>query len=522
MHGNGSGHPAPPPAVCATDATPPDAPAQPQAPIARRALLGIGALAAAGRAGAQGTSVTTSAPSTPLIRDELVALVHRTSFGYTPELHGEARARGFDGYLNWQLDPASIDDAELDTKLAAYPHLELSAADIYAAHTSGQTPHQELREARLLRAVESKRQLYERMVEFWADHFSVPIWFEKRYLFLLRVEYDATVIRPHALGSFRDMLHASARSAAMLKYLDNIANVDGAENENYAREVMELHTLGVDGPYTEDDVRELARVFTGWTYDPVSMPTYGTFRFDDSKHDQGTKNVLGLQLTPNGEQEALDVLDLLASHPATAAYVSRKLTNWLLGYEPPQALVDEVAQVFLQTDGDIPSLIRTILTPDNIVASDVWRDRKLKRPLHFAASLCRATGAQIVDPGLALFNLESMGQLPFDWRPPNGYPDSYGAWVWLQYPRMQFAVALFGDAAPGLRLTAAALQQLLGSTPAWRWAQAIAILLTGGTMSEEEIVVLQNFIDNSPGGLSSQKLTESFSTAALSPSVQEY
>ena len=215
----------------------------------------------------------------------------------------------------------------------------------------------ELRQATLMRQLYSKRQLYEIMVEFWSDHFNIFI--EKGNGFYLKTVDDREVIRKHALGSFRDLVWASAHSPAMMIYLDNQANEKSHPNENYARELMELHTLGVDGGYTQKDVMELARCLTGWNVKEHFW--LGDFVFKEDLHDTGEKNVLGLSIQPSGIKEAEQVIEMLVTHPSTAKFISTKLARRFIADDPPQELIEKAAQTFLDTKGDIKSVLRVIL-----------------------------------------------------------------------------------------------------------------------------------------------------------------
>ncbi len=285
----------------------------------------------------------------------------------------------------------------------------------------------EMQQAKLIRAVESKRQLQEVLVDFWTNHFNIDV--KKNQDRLLKVVDDREVIRPNVLGKFRDLLEASAKSPAMLVYLDNalstvprivtereamaverrrdqmIANGNailappevkvgdkrGGINENYAREIMELHTLGVDGGYTQQDVQEVARCFTGWTMD---RQTY-TFVFRPLMHDNGAKTVLGHYIAPGGGmQDGETVLDILASHPATAHHIALEMCQRFVADEPPPALVDRIAKVFTNTGGDLRAVTGAILTsPEFLSPSDY--NTKIKSPLEFAVSAVRATGGSI-------------------------------------------------------------------------------------------------------------------------------
>ncbi|HEY9420815.1 MAG TPA: DUF1800 domain-containing protein, partial [Thermoanaerobaculia bacterium] len=314
------------------------------------------------------------------------------------------------------LDTLTMDAADAqDFEMATYPEVGKGQAAV------------ELQQACVLRAVYSARQLQEVMVEFWTDHFSISM----RDVGYLKVIDDREVIRKHALGRFRDLLLASARSPAMLVYLDNASNVADGPNENYARELMELHAIGVDAGYTQQDVREVARCFTGWTVDYRYEGTNGEFLFDPGSHDTGAKVVLGVPIAA-GEPGTLDgrrVIEILARHPACARFISAKLCRRFVADLPPASLVEKAAATFTSTRGDIRAVLRTILLSDEFFAST---EAKLKRPFDFLISALRSLGAQATAPdGLnqLIWSLYPLGHVPFEWEPPNGYPDAGPAWA---------------------------------------------------------------------------------------------
>jgi uncharacterized protein (DUF1800 family) len=362
--------------------------------------------------------------------DSLVRLVRRVTNGVTEEELALAKKLGFRGYLNYHLRHTAIDDSETDAFVAARaPNLALDGNGLYQLNQT--TLMNELSEATLYRAAYSKRQLYERMVHFWSDHFN--IYFPK--VNYLKVLDDRDVIRAHALGKFPDMLRASAHSPAMLEYLDNTRSRGRNVNQNYARELMELHTLGVDGGYTQTDVEEVTRCLTGWT-----IQGRGQFRFDATGHDATPKTVLGVNIPARtgaaGQEDGEQVLDILLQHPSTARFIATKMIQWLLRYDPPQALVTRVAATFTRTGGDIPSMIRDILTQENLLAAPA----KYKQPYQLVVSAMRATGARTVNASaIATGQLRTLGQPLFQWEDPDGYPDSVDWWSGLILQRWNFA-----------------------------------------------------------------------------------
>ncbi len=361
----------------------------------------------------------------------LVHLLARISYGPNAESLQRAQSLGFAGTIAEQLQPESIEDQAVDSFVQTnLPTLSWTQAQIL--QDSSMPGRQfaaaaELVAATLVRQVFSRKQLFERMVEFWSDHFNVHL-FQGPIRFFKPIE-DRDVIRVHALGRFRDLLGASARSPAMLLYLDNAFNTRAGPNENYARELLELHTLGVDGGYTEDDVKAVARCFTGWTFNPRSDSRESLFVFNRAQHDDGEKFVLGQRIAPGGGVEDGDaVLDILARHPSTAQFVSFKLARRFVSDQPPESLVTRMANVFLATDGDVREVLQELLVSDEFLAS---ADQKLKRPLHWLASTLRSvpvlTGDmlfRVVGP-----HLQALGQYWFDWPAPNGYPDVAPYWT---------------------------------------------------------------------------------------------
>lgn len=363
----------------------------------------------------------------------LTRLVRRVTNGVTEVELKLAQKLGFNGYLNYHLGWSKIDDAEAQAFVSQnYPLIAQGVDQLYNVD-QGMVEDQ-LQEASLYRAAFSKRQLYERMVEFWNDHFNVAIS-QVRYL---KVVEDREVIRRHALGKFPELLRATAHSPSMLEYLDNTRNRQRTLNENYAREIMELHTLGVDGGYTQTDVRELARVFTGWT-----LSGRGVFAFDPAGHDFGAKTVLGKSFAAMpatagaaGKSEGDQMLDLLIAHPSTARYIATKLLRFLLQYEPTATQVSAVASVYTRTQGDIPAMVRAVLTPANVTAAAP----KFKRPYSYMLSALRAVKPQVTKVSTVTGRwLTTLGQPMFYWEFPDGYPDRADYWAGGLLQRWNFA-----------------------------------------------------------------------------------
>ncbi len=352
-------------------------------------------------------------------------VLNRLTWGIRPEDIAAIQQMGIEGYIDWQLNPETIPDPFIDELFNRETFIAMETSDLFREIDAdvGFTIESRFMWARVYRAAYSDRQLHEVLVEFWTDHFNVPLG----DLVGEKIIDDREVVRKHALGKFRDLLFASAQSPAMLYYLNQDSSNKEHPNENYAREVMELHTLGVNGGYTEDDIKAVARALTGWT---VRENWYDGFFFDMVMHDTDEKTILGVTFPAGrGIEDGLQVLDMLATHPSTAHFVSMKLVRRFVSDSPPQTLIDSTTAVFLGTDGDIRRVMRHILTSPEFMDS---AGQKFRRPLDLMVSMLRA-----LRPGLTIeagipwlfWELEGMGQLPFYWSPPNGYPDAAGAWI---------------------------------------------------------------------------------------------
>lgn len=437
-------------------------------------------------------------PQSPLRRvpaGELRFLVDRITNGWTPAVWARANELGYAAFLEEQLAPASIpEDAFVTATLGAMTTLNLSSKQIFDTYFSAgatlpaSVPVTELRTAAIVRGAFSTRQLQERMVEFWVDHFNTD--HNDGQVRWLKTSEDRDVLRAHALGNFGDLLLADARSASMLYYLDNYRNFASAPNENYARELMELHTLGV-GNFTETDVREVARCLTGWQYTNQAQPNHGTFVFNNAQHDNGAKVVLG-QAFPagGGVNDGENVLALLATHPATAQFVSRKLVRWFLSPTPPQEVVDRVANVFLATQGDIKSVLRAIFDPATVILVPGASLPKLKRPFHYLASALRATNPTITQPTRFVNELTLMGQTPLSWPAPNGYPDETGYWGSSVLPRWTFATRFLNGTIAG---TSVAVATLFSGVPKSQLAARANEIVAGGALDVEDVLAIQSY-----------------------------
>ena len=324
----------------------------------------------------------------------------------------------------------------------------------------------DLSEGKLYRAILSNRQLEEHMVDFWYNHFSV--FLDKGADRYLVPTYEREAIRPYVLGKFRDLLGATAKSPAMLFFLDNWESVGPGTaqrrgnakrpvrglNENYARELMELHTLGVDGGYTQKDVTEVARCFTGWT---IRLPRQGgDFFYNDRVHDKGEKTVLGVKIAAGGGQDdAEKVLDILARHPSTARFISKKLAQRFVADDPPQRLIDKMAKTFRDKNGDIREVMKAMLTSDEFFSQTAYR-AKVKTPFEMIVSAVRATGAQVDFAFPLARQIANLGEPLYRKLEPTGYSDANSEWVnsAALLARMNFALALAQNKVPGSKLDA--------------------------------------------------------------------
>ncbi|MCU0466857.1 MAG: DUF1800 domain-containing protein [Anaerolineae bacterium] len=358
-------------------------------------------------------------PSRSVSSDPGLHLLNRLSYGALPEEVARLREIGADAYLDEQLAPDTLDDPAGDDVMRALPILSLDRRGLHSLGFDGRVGLAVLA-GMVGRAVHSRRQLYERMVEFWTDHFNVPA---------TDLMHDAalmheTVIRQHALGRFRDLVIGTAQSPAMLTYLDQTYSTKEHPNENYARELLELHTLGVDGGYTEQDVKETARALTGWT---VNNATDSGFYFDASIHDTEPKTILGHTFPAGrGIEDGLHLLGLVVNHPETARYLCYKLCVRFVSDTPPDSLVAGAAQVWQDSGGQIVPVLRHIFQSPEFMASV---GQKLRRPLDFFIGALRVTGTRSANDWMTYGLLEELAQVPYSWAAPDGYPDTAEAWL---------------------------------------------------------------------------------------------
>ena len=479
-----------------------------------------------------------SLPASSLGTDQrILHALNRLGYGPRPGDVERVRRMGLAAYIERQLDPQGIPDSAVELALAAYPVLTLSTVALLRDYplptpqarrrlAAGEMSRQEMIEmypperrpavitaqmqaARITRAVASDRQLEEVMVDFWFNHFNVNA--QKGAVRWMLPAYEREAIRPHALERFRDLALATARHPAMLFYLDNWLStradlvVRGGPNagrrmglnENYARELMELHTLGVDGGYTQQDVIEVARCFTGWTIDRPRQG--GGFIFRPLAHDRGAKRVLG-QVIPagGGQQDGERVIDILARHEATARFIATKLARRFVSDDPPAALVERAAATFRRTDGDIRAVLATIFTSPEFWSADAYR-AKIKTPLEVVASAVRALdgriapGADAAGGGIALAReVGRLGEPLYQAQPPTGYPDRAEAWVntGALLSRMNFALDLAHNRFRGARVDLAGfLTDTDRGQPALVLDRLLAVVLHGEASAQTRAVL---------------------------------
>jgi uncharacterized protein (DUF1800 family) len=465
-------------------------------------------------------------PITELTEDEaIIHVLNRLAYGSRPGDIERVRKMGLEKWIQLQLHPENIDDSAVAARLAEYSTSQMSVSQLIDEYPTPQTAakrlgitveeyHKRLAEmakdpdnrtptrklpqrivdeltmAKVTRALYSERQLNERMLDFWFNHFNIFIFKDnERYLL---PSYERDVLAPHVLGKFGDLLNATAESPAMLRYLDNWLSADPAAfdrvkqsqqqqrqqgrgkparkfaarasakgdipigrkrglNENYGRELLELHTLGVDGGYTQQDVIAVARCFTGWT---LRAPNENAeFIFDERLHDPAEKRVFGKKIRSGGMRDARDVLKLLAHHPSTAKFISLKLARHFVSDAPPPALVERMAKAFHKTGGDIRAVLWTMIDSPEFWSRAAFR-AKIKAPFELVVSTARALGADVTAP-LALANWVSrIGEPLYACQPPTGYSDRAENWVntGALLGRLNFAVALSTNRVRGAQV----------------------------------------------------------------------
>ncbi len=532
-------------------------------------------------------SAAHSAPAVAVDDAATIHVLNRLTFGASARDIEEMKKAGLAAWIDAQLAPAASPDKALAEKLAAIETLSMSTTELREKYEIPPNLRQEIQKARaereaatpdspmarrseweemktrfpelarlagrpqqviadlqaakILRAVHAERQLEEVMVDFWFNHFNV--FARKGPIEYMVGEYERT-IRANAFGKFEDLLVATAKSPAMLFYLDNWQSTDpnfdpralraqqrgrnrrpgaggGGEprrpgrpgetmepegmgrsaqpprrtfgiNENYARELMELHTLGVDGGYTQADVVEVAKAFTGWTIlgEGPGGPRQNKesrFSFEEARHVKGDKKVLGITIKNGGEKEGLEILHRLATHPKTASFIASKLVRRLVADTPPPALVQRAAATFEKTGGDIREVVRVILKSDEFLGPS-FRAAKVKTPLEFVVSTVRVTGAEVRQARDLVQRIADMGMPLYLQQPPTGYKDTAEEWISTSslLARMNFALDLAGGGVRGVRLDASTVG---GPSPS---LESVAARLLPGGLSENSRKTLES------------------------------
>ncbi|MDQ6769929.1 MAG: DUF1800 domain-containing protein [Gemmatimonadota bacterium] len=508
---------------------------------------------------------------------QIIQALSRLTFGPRPGDALKVRAIGLDTWIDQQLRPDKIDDSALEGFVANYSVLHQDQNGLLQQYAQQQRERQQVRgdradstrvmsatdsmamrqqlqqqfnltrqvvtqlqSSRVARAVASERQLQEVMTDFWENHFNIyaqkggP---EPYYL----ADFDENVIRPHALGKFRDLLEEVSKSPAMLFYLDNarsmadstrptlnpqngvggirvtpmrrggvgvtMGSIRAAQqmqrqqqqqrqrqglNENYGRELLELHTLGVDGGYTQQDVINVARAFTGWTIKPPAQG--GGFIFRPQVHDAGEKIVLGHKLAAGrGMEDAEDVLDILAKSPATARFISFKLARRFVSDSPSKALVDHAAQVYLKTDGDIREVVRAIITSPEFFSQQAFHS-KVKTPFEVVVSAMRALNAAPDSSPRSAQVIAFLGQPIFGHQAPNGWPETGDAWMntGAILNRINFGMAAAAGRLPGVDIRALPVLDTLRSATREKQVDAVVATILNGMVSPDTRAVLMS------------------------------
>jgi uncharacterized protein (DUF1800 family) len=449
-------------------------------------------------------------PIKDLAEDEAIAhALNRLGYGARPGDAERVRRMGLEAWIQKQLHPETIDDKATEARVAEYPTLAMTPATLMneyprpqqaaqrmkitleeynkreqellhppqgvrpAEDRRPQTIVNELMMAKLVRAVYSERQLEEQLDDFWFNHFN--IFAQKDDDIYLVSSFERDAIRPNLFGKFRDLLSATAHSPAMLVYLDNWLSADPDAvkqaqratpeqkrawkdlpplgnkkglNENYGREIMELHTLGVDGGYTQQDVIEVAKCFTGWT---VRAPqTKPEFVFDPRLHDPEPKKVLGKKIKDGGERDGEKVLDMLATQKATARHISYQLAEHFVSDNPPAALVDRMAKTFQKSKGDLREVVRMMIYSPEFWSRESYR-AKIKTPFELVVSSARALGAEVDSPAPLVQWVANIGEPLYQYQAPTGYKDNAETWVNTNglLKRLNFAMTLAGNRVRG-------------------------------------------------------------------------
>jgi uncharacterized protein (DUF1800 family) len=494
---------------------------------------------------------------------QIIQALNRLTFGPRPGDALKVRAMGLDNWIDQQLHPEKIDDSAIEQFVGRYPAINRDQNDLLAQYAQQQRERREgkreradsmrvmtaadsmalrqqmqqrgnltrqvitqLQSSRVARAVASERQLQEVMTDFWENHFSIYAQKGPPEAYYL-TDFDRNVVRPRALGKFRDLLGAVAQSPAMLFYLDNARSMAESNrptlgrqqrqqrqqpqqrkrpglNENYGRELLELHTLGVDGGYTQQDVINVARAFTGWTIKPPAQG--GGFIFRPQVHDAGEKIVLGHKLAAGrGMEDAKDVLDILARSPVTARFISFKLARRFVSDSPSKALVDHAAQVYLRTDGDIREVLRAIITSPEFFSQQAFRS-KVKSPFEVVVSAMRALNAAPDSTPRVALVIAFLGQPIFGHQAPNGWPETGASWMntGAILNRINFGMAVAAGRLPGVNIRALPAVDTIRSAPRDRQVDVVVATILNGMASPDTRAVLMSgdhpLLANGAGG----------------------
>ena len=507
------------------------------------ALVSVGSARMAAQTSPAGSAVLRSDVRELPADQQIIQALNRLTFGPRPGDVQKVRAVGLDNWIDQQLHPEKLNDAAIEQFVAKYPAINQDQNDLLRQYAEQQRERREVRReradsmgtmsgqdsmmarrqlaqrfnltrqvvtqlqsSRVARAVASERQLQEMMTDFWENHFNIyaqkggP---EPYYL----TDFNQNVIRPRALGKFRDLLGAVAQSPAMLFYLDNARSMADSTrptlarrqlqqrqrqglNENYGRELLELHTLGVDGGYTQQDVINVARAFTGWTIKPPAQG--GGFIFRPGVHDAGEKIVLGHKLRAGrGMEDAENVLDILAKSPATARFISFKLVRRFVSDSPSKALVDHAAQVYLKTSGDIREVLRAIITSPEFFSRQAFR-AKVKSPFEVVVSAMRALNASPDSSPSSAQVIAFLGQPIFGHQAPNGWPETGEAWMntGAILNRINFGMAVAAGRLPGVDIRSLPALDTIRSAPRDRQVDVVVATILNGMVSPDTRAVL--------------------------------
>lgn len=496
---------------------------QDQGPVSRRRLATLGATALGSVAARAFSSDPLPSPAPPpgdyapgIVQNWTnagVRLARRISFGVDATFNKKARIRGFTRILEEQLNFTGIQDSICENVVnRRWPRVNMTMRQLRDLGDDWVT-QQHLEEATIYRAVYSQRFLYQRMCEFWADHFST--WSDK-VGGPLQLHWYRDCIQRHAMGNFYAMLRSVAFSPAMLEYLDNADNDCNNPNVNFARELMELHSVSVKSGYTPDDILSVALCFTGWGWEwDRDKGTWGTYKYNPDHHVVGAKVVLG-QIIPNGQREQGEaVLSLLFKHPSCATFVCTKLCKYFLGDGVTTNQINAAAAEFRRTNGDIRSVLRKILTVANIMGSEP----KFKRPFHLIVNACKSLKVTIDEMwNLKYHQIGGCGHYPFAWETPDGYPDRFDFWGPSMGPRLSFAFEIANNRVWGVQ---GDLPTMIGADrDPDRVLQILNDAFFGGEMANADRDALEAYLRG--GLLDDERLRGAAALCIGSPSFQWY